>query len=354
MTRTPSLTSRIQPLRRTADNTIELLDQRLLPGQEVWLPIQTAAEAAEAIHAMVVRGAPAIGITAAYGLSLLGTKAVDASLWHAAAQTMSAARPTAINLRWAVDRMTQRWEKLQAESTTADAFKQTLWAEALTIHREDVAMNQQIGRHGADLLAGDTLSLLTHCNTGGLATGGWGTALGVARSLADAGRLACVYATETRPYWQGARLTAWELQQERLPHALLPDSAAAALLAAGRVDAVVVGADRIAANGDVANKIGTYMLALAAQQHAVPFYVAAPCSTVDRATATGGDIPIEFRQDEELTYVDGKPLAPLQTPAWNPAFDITPAGLISGLILDRGPVTPVTRERLAEVLGGAG
>ena len=306
---------------RWTGSQLQLLDQRRLPEETVWCTVQTWQQAASAITQMVVRGAPAIAITAAYGLALAVRAGADRS---EAAAALGAARPTAVNLRWALTRL-------------ADVPDAQVAAEAQAIHAEDLHINQALGAHGAPLLSG---GVLTICNTGALATGGHGTALGMIRSAIAMGRTVHTYALETRPYLQGARLTAYECLQDGLPCTLLPDGAAGALLASGRVSAVVVGCDRVAANGDTANKIGTYGLAVLAHHHSVPFYVAMPTSTLDLDCPTGQDIPIEQRPGSELTQLKDQQIAPPATPTWNPAFDLTPAGLITGWVTERGMWTP--------------
>ncbi len=301
--------------------TLSLLDQRALPQESTWLDITTWEKTADAIRDMVVRGAPAIAITAGYGMAL----AIQAGAKRdTAAAGLLAARPTAVNLRWALDRL----------STIAD---EAIEAEAQAIHAEDLAINQSIGRHGAPLLSG---GVATICNTGALATGGHGTALGMIRTAVAQGRDIHTYALETRPYLQGARLTAYECMQDALPCTLIPDGAAGALLASGRVNAVVVGCDRVAANGDTANKIGTYSLAVLARHHEIPFYVAMPSSTLDSRCASGAEIPIEERPGSELTTFRGTEIAPAGVKTWNPAFDITPAGLITGWVTELGLWSP--------------
>ena len=301
---------------------LELLDQRLLPEREVWLPIRDGAGAADAIRDMVVRGAPAIAITAAYGLALAIRGGGDRG---AARARLLASRPTAVNLRWALERL----------DTVPDAGVE---AEAIAIHAEDLAINRALGAVGAATLPEG--GIYTHCNTGALATGGWGTALGVIRSIAASGRPVSVYAGETRPYLQGARLTAWELCKEGIDCTLVPDSAAGAAMAGGRVSSVIVGADRVAANGDTANKIGTYNLAVLARHHGLPFYVAVPTSTLDLRCPSGAHIPIEERAADELRSFRGHAIAPAAVGVWNPAFDVTPAALITGWITEKGLWTP--------------
>ena len=291
---------------------LHLLDQRELPEQERWLCCSSAAETADAIAAMVVRGAPAIGITAAYGFALAARRGDDLD---EARRVLEESRPTASNLSWALERM-----------AAARAQGRDLSAEARAIHDEDVLSCRQMGDVGASLLSG---GVLTICNTGALATGGWGTALGVVRSARADGRDVHLYVCETRPYDQGARLTTWECVADDIPCTLITDSMAGALMATGRVSSVVVGCDRVAANGDVANKIGTYGLAVLAHYHDLPFYVAMPLSTWDRDCASGADIPIEQRPSHEL--FDALPVE-----VWNPAFDVTPAALVTAWITERG------------------
>jgi len=308
--------------------SVRLLDQRLLPDAESWCECHGVEAVADAIAAMVVRGAPAIGIAAAYGFALAMRAGADPD---ASARRLTAARPTAVNLAWAVERMREHARRDPDPVASARA------AEA--IHGEDIVANQRIGEFGAEHV-GAARGVITHCNTGALATGGYGTALGVIRSLWARGALETVYACETRPWLQGARLTAWELARESIPAAVICDSAAGARMQAGGIDAVIVGADRVAANGDVANKIGTYALAVLARHHGIPFIVAAPRSTVDMATARGADIPIETRDADELLVCGGRRTAPPGARAWNPVFDITPAALVSALVTEAGVAAP--------------
>ncbi len=322
----------VRPL-RWRHNCLELLDQRLLPEQEHWLVCRDVADVAEAIRDMVVRGAPAIGVTAAYGVALAAqelaeTGPVTAERLVEPLTLMAQARPTAVNLGWAIKRMRSC---LEAGATTPERMLQ----EAESIHREDIAANRRMGELGAALLDPGS-RVLTHCNTGSLATAGFGTALGVIRTGCSQQRITDIYAGETRPWLQGARLTAWELAQDGLPVTLVADGATALLMASGLVDWVIVGADRIAANGDVANKIGTYGLALHARAHGVRFMVVAPSSTVDMALSEGGEIPIEHRAGEELLSMGGRRIAAAGATAWNPVFDVTPARLIDALVTERG------------------
>ena len=309
----------LKPL-RWSDEGLELLDQRLLPHAERWIRFVTHEEVAQAIADMVVRGAPAIGITAAYGMVLAVRNGVNPA---AAAETLIASRPTAVNLTWAVRRV------LGVKPLTPA----TALAEAQAIEAEDLAMNVSIGRLGAELVPHGA-NILTICNTGALATAGHGTALGIIRSAHADGKAIHVWSCETRPRQQGLRLTAYELLAEGIPFHAIADGAAAALMAAGRVDCVIAGADRIAANGDTANKLGTYMLAVLARHHDVPFYIAAPSSTIDVQTVSGSAIPIEERAAAELTHLDGVSIAPVGTPVYNPAFDVTPGSLITAIVTE--------------------
>ena len=311
---------------RWKGDALELLDQRLLPAQEVWLTLSTCEEVAEAIRDMAVRGAPAIGIAAGYGLALAAIENIDLKR---AAEGLVATRPTAVNLRWACERI--------LALGTADP--KTIEREAQRIEAEDLAMNEAIGKHGAALIPHGA-GVLTICNTGGLATAGHGTALGVIRTAHVEGKDIRVYSCETRPRQQGLRLTAWELMQEGIPFESIADSAAAALIASGKVACVIVGADRIAANGDTANKIGTLTLAVLANHFEIPFYVAAPSSTLDPNLSSGDNIPIEERSAEELTHVEGVAIGPAGCPVWNPAFDVTPGNLITAIVTERGVREP--------------
>jgi methylthioribose-1-phosphate isomerase len=314
------LTTAVQPIRWTQD-ALQLLDQRKLPGEVVYVECRTASDVATAIRDMVVRGAPAIGVAAAFGLALAAKRGDDIS---SAAEELRRARPTAVNLAWAVDRV------LEASRRGAD-----LTREAQRMFDEDIAANRRIGKNGAALI-GNRATLLTHCNAGALATAGYGTALGVIRAAVEAGKSIAVFADETRPYLQGARLTAWELQQDGIDVTLITDSMAGHFFQQGKFDAVVVGADRIAANGDTANKIGTYTVAVLANAHNVPFYVAAPWSTIDVQCPSGAEIPIEERSAKEVVEMFGARVAPVGIAVRHPAFDVTPARLITAIITDRG------------------
>jgi methylthioribose-1-phosphate isomerase len=326
---------------RWRDGTLEMIDQRLLPLRFEYRVCRTASEVADAIRTMVVRGAPAIGVAAGYGVALdvihaaSGARASQVAAFERAFDELSASRPTAVNLAWALNRQRQLLLRLrEREDTDLGA---ALLREAHAILREDVEANQAMGRHGATLIA-DGARILTHCNAGALATAGHGTALGVIRSAVAAGKRISVFADETRPLLQGARLTAWELSQNRIPVTLIADSAAAFLMSRGEIDLIMVGADRVAANGDTANKIGTYPLAVLAQRHAIPFYVACPLSTIDPDLAHGGLIPIEERAAEEVIGFGSMRWAPADVAVRNPAFDVTPAALITALITERGVV----------------
>src|SRR6266403_2984302 len=295
---------------------ISMLDQRLLPNEEKYLMLRSYEEIADAIKKMVVRGAPAIGVSAAMGLALGASQSVGTSVadleydFKYMCQVMEATRPTAVNLFWAIERMRGALVKAKGETKNVEEIKERLVSEALAIFNEDIASNRALGKFGGELIA-DGATVLTHCNAGALATAGdYGTALGVIRGAIDAGKHVAVIADETRPFLQGARLTAWELAQDKIPVTVITDNMAGHVMKQGKVDAVVVGADRIAANGDAANKIGTYMVAVLAQQHNIPFYVAAPLSTVDLSTATGDDIPIEERDAKEVTHVQDHQMTP--------------------------------------------
>ena len=335
------------------DGALHLLDQRLLPGQVTYAVARTSSETADAIRAMAVRGAPAIGCAAAYGAALAAKEAVAASdpdaTFEQAVRELREARPTAVNLRWALERLSAKRTDLLRQGATHDAIAQALLQEADAVTQEDLEACRAIGRFGKDLVP-EGRGILTHCNAGGLATAGYGTALGVVRAALAAGKSCAVYADETRPWLQGARLTAWELLQDGIPVTLLPDVAAASLLASGKIGCVVVGADRIARNGDTANKVGTYPLALAAQAASVPFFVAAPISTVDLRARDARDIPIEERSALEVTHVFGHPVAPPGTAVQNPAFDVTPARYVSGIITEKGVARPPYTECLRELI----
>ncbi|MGB2247670.1 MAG: S-methyl-5-thioribose-1-phosphate isomerase [Alcanivorax sediminis] len=326
---------------------LELLDQRVLPAETLWLPIHNSQQAAQAIRDMVVRGAPAIGITAAYGLALeaaLQGETASADNLAAAITVLAASRPTAVNLFWAL-------ERLQATAGTLQGVElvNALKKDAEAIHHEDIAANHALGEHGAALLP-EGATVYTHCNTGALATGGHGTALGIIRTAWAQKRLNSVYAGETRPWLQGSRLTSWELANDGIPVTLVADSTAGQLMAQGKVQAVIVGADRITANGDTANKIGTYNLAVLAKHHGIPFIVAAPVSTLDPALPDGSHIVIEERDGNEVRQVQGKVVAPSEVSVYNPAFDVTPGELITAIVTERGVIqAPNTDKVLAHI-----
>lgn len=331
-------TESLQPI-RWQNNQLQLLDQRALPLEQVWLSYDNSSDVAKAITDMVVRGAPAIGITAAYGMVLAARQAFSqhASNWMAAMVVMEAklaeSRPTAVNLQWALQRMT----KVYLTVCEHDDPEPILLQEAHRIHQEDIAANHVMGQFGANLLDNNSV-VLTHCNAGALATGGFGTALGVIRQGYLDGKVSHVYADETRPWLQGSRLTAWELQQEGIPVTLQSEGAAAALMATGKLTWIIVGADRITANGDVANKVGTYMLAILAKYHGVKVMVVAPTSTIDWSLENGDEIPIEQRPSFEVTSLHGVQIAPEGVNASNPAFDVTPAKLIDVIVTEKGVV----------------
>jgi methylthioribose-1-phosphate isomerase len=304
---------------------VAILDQRALPAVEAWLGLRSADEVADAIRTLAVRGAPAIGVAAAYGLAVEARRGASPERLREAAELLSSARPTAVNLAWAVRRMSRHIGE------PAEA----ILGEAHAIRDEDEAACRRIGELGAPLLP-PAARVLTHCNAGALATAAYGTALGIVRAAHQAGRLEHVFADETRPFLQGARLTAWELQRDGIPVTVLTDSMAGWLMARGEISCVVVGADRIAGNGDVANKIGTYSLAVLARHHAIPFFVAAPWSTFDTSLDTGAGIPIEERPSDEVVRIFGKLVAPAGVLARYPAFDVTPAGLVTAIVTERG------------------
>jgi methylthioribose-1-phosphate isomerase len=338
---------------RWRDGAVEMLDQRVLPFDQVYLRFESAADVAQAIRDMVVRGAPAIGCAAAFGVAAEALRLqdrpraeFDASMSQAF-EVLAASRPTAVNLFWALDRMKKRLEHTRDASSAAAADE--LIDEAQELCRQDVALNREMGAHGATLL-GQRSRVLTHCNAGALATAGHGTALGVIRSAIEAGKAVEVYADETRPFLQGARLTAWELAQDRIPVTLIADNAAGFLMSRGKIDAVIVGADRVAANGDVANKIGTYQVAVLARRHAIPFYVACPLSTIDLSIANGDGIPIEERAAEEVLGYRETRWAPPGVSVENPVFDVTPAELVSALITEKGVVKEPDAAKIAALM----
>jgi len=337
---------------RFSDGRLEILDQTLLPHKERWISCRSVEEVADAIRRLAVRGAPAIGIAAAYGLvvALLDPEDPEpdpARRFENARRILGATRPTAVNLRWALEQGEEAFELLRERPLVEMAAKLLEWARAL--HADDVDRNRRMAEHGAELFReGDRV--LTHCNAGALATGGIGTAIGVIAAAHRKGRLAAVWVDETRPLMQGARLTAWEMLRLGIPHRLVTDSMVGALMSRGQVQRVIVGADRIARNGDAANKIGTYTVAVLAHRHGVPFYVAAPLSTFDPRLASGTEIPIEERAGLEVTELDGERIAPVGTAGFNLAFDVTPAELITAIITEEGVLVPPFGPAIAQLL----
>jgi len=334
-----------------ADGKVRIIDQTKLPAQEVYLDIDDYQELARAIREMRIRGAPALGVAAAYGVALgafqvqAATKEEFLAGLHDVISTIGATRPTARNLFWALERM----QRVAEQAPDVGTARARLLSEALRMEREDEEINRAIGRHGAALIL-DGFRVLTHCNAGALATVAYGTALGVIRAAVEDGKRVHVYIDETRPLLQGSRLTAWELIQDGIPATLVTDNMAGHFLRRGQINCVVVGADRIAANGDVANKIGTYTLAVLAHENGVPFYVAAPTSTIDLSTATGDDIPIEERDPAEVTHLDGKQIAPEGITAANPAFDVTPHRYVSAIVTEKGVLRPPYGPALARAV----
>ena len=337
------------------DDGLVMIDQRKLPGAEVYVTCHTAVEVARAIKTMVVRGAPAIGVTAALGLALemKRSKATGTAKFAAEFQKtcdlLAGTRPTAVNLFWAIDRMKRCFGTAVQSGASVDEIKVRLEADARAVDAEDVAACRAIGRFGGELVP-DRARILTHCNAGALATAGYGTALGVIRGAIELGKQVSVYADETRPFLQGARLTAWELTHDGIDTTVITDSMAATFMRQGMIDLIVVGADRIAANGDVANKVGTYGVAVLAKEHGLPFYVAAPSSTLDLATPSGAEIPIEERPDREVTHVGTTRLTPVQAKIRNPAFDVTPARYVTAIITERGVWRPPYADSLRQAI----
>lgn len=330
------------------DDGVVMIDQRLLPDQEIYNTYQTVEEVAEAIRSLVIRGAPAIGVATAMGIAL-GVKNLKSdrdleSEFQKICRILNETRPTARNLAWAIERMTAVFEKHWGEPL--EQIQQALVDEARRVHQEDIEINRRIGMHGQALLESGS-TVLTHCNAGALATAGYGTALGVIRAAVESGKAVEVFADETRPFLQGSRLTSWEMMKERIPCTLITDNMSGHFMNAGRIQAVVVGADRIAANGDVANKIGTYIVAVLAKEHGIPFYVAAPLSTIDLKTPSGADIPIEQRDISEVTRIGGRIMAPADVSVENPAFDITPNRLVTAIITEEGVARAPYLESLA-------
>jgi methylthioribose-1-phosphate isomerase len=349
----------IQTLKWT-DSGVRFIDQTKLPTEETYVTCKTHEQVADVIRNMVVRGAPAIGVAAAMGIALgvknskAATVAQLKSELDEICDLISKTRPTAVNLFWAIRRMRDKFESLRIRPLPQ--IKQALIEEAQRMHAEDIAANRTLGRHGAALMPASG-GVLTHCNAGALATCGYGTALGVIRAAVEQGKKIHVYADETRPFLQGSRLTAWELMKDGIPTTVISDNMAGAMMGQGKIGAIVVGADRIAANGDVANKIGTYTVAILAKEHDIPFYVAAPFSTIDLATPEGGKIPIEQRDSKEVTHIAGQQMAPDGVEVENPAFDVTPAKYIAAIITERGIARapyPESLQRLAEEIAVGG
>ena len=339
------------------DDAVVMIDQRKLPASEVYVTCKTANEVAKAIKTMVIRGAPAIGVAAAMGIAVgmtrsraTGTKQFTTE-FQKTCDLMAGTRPTAVNLFWAIERMKKAFAAAAQDGQSVDEIKKRLVTEARAIHDEDVQSCRTMGAHGATLVP-SSARILTHCNAGALATAGYGTALGVIRAAAEQGKTIAVLADETRPFLQGARLTAWELVRDGINTTVITDNMAGAMMRQGQVDLVVVGADRIAANGDVANKIGTYTVAVLAKEHGIPFYVAAPLSTVDLSTADGSRIPIEERNEREVTHVGSNRLTPNGAQIRNPAFDVTPAQYVTAIITERGIARAPFAESLPQLFEG--
>lgn len=341
----------IQTLEWT-EHGVRFLDQTKLPAEEVYVTSKTHEQVAEVIRNMVVRGAPAIGVAAAMGIAL-GVKNSKAESsgdlkrdFDQICDVIGKTRPTAVNLFWAIRRMQEKFERVRVRPIPQ--IKQALIEEAQRMHAEDIAANQAMGRHGATLMPASG-GVLTHCNAGALATAGYGTALGVIRAAVEQGKKIHVYADETRPFLQGSRLTAWELMKDGIPTTVISDNMAGAMMRQGKIKAIVVGADRIASNGDVANKIGTYTVAVLAKEHGIPFYVAAPISTVDLACPDGSQIPIEQRNAKEVTHIAGKQMVPDGVSIENPAFDVTPAKYVAAIITEKGIARPPLEDSLGKL-----
>ncbi|MET0501463.1 MAG: S-methyl-5-thioribose-1-phosphate isomerase [Candidatus Binatia bacterium] len=333
------------------NDRVIMLDQRLLPQKEVYRSYRDYEAVAQAIRGMVIRGAPAIGVAAAMGVALGAAQTKEKNFDHGLERvflTLSKTRPTAVNLFWALERM--RGVYTSNRSQGVESVRRLLKEEAQKIYREDIAANKQIGKFGASLLR-NARQVMTHCNAGALATAGYGTALGVIRALKESGKPVEVWVNETRPFLQGARLTAWELKKEKIPATLVTDNMAGYLMHKGRVDAVVVGCDRVAANGDVANKIGTFTIAVLARRHAIPFYVAGPTSSIDMHCSSGKDIPIEQRDPREVSHIFGRAITPKGIKIFNPAFDVTSHDLISALITEKGVIHPPFQKNLRAHVG---
>ena len=335
---------------RWVDGSVVMIDQTRLPIEEHYVTCRSYEEVAHAIRNMVIRGAPAIGVAAAMGVALGVLRSDESNLdqeVETICQTLARTRPTAVNLFWGIGRMKRLYDSLRGRPI--GEIRERMIQEALLVREEDIAINRSIGRNGAPLVP-DHKTVLTHCNAGALATAGYGTALGVIRAAVEGGKQVDVFADETRPFLQGARLTVWELQRDAIPTTLITDNMAGHFLKSGRIGCVVVGADRIAANGDVANKVGTYPLAVLAKENVVPFYVAAPVSTLDLTLASGDTIPIEQRSAAEVTHVFGQPVAPEGTAVQNPAFDVTPARYVTAIITERGVARAPYEESLRNLI----
>jgi methylthioribose-1-phosphate isomerase len=333
------------------NDRVVMLDQRLLPQKEVYRICRDYETVAQAIRGMVIRGAPAIGVAAAMGVALGAAKTKEKNFDRGLERiflTLSKTRPTAVNLFWALERMRKVYTNNRSQGV--ERIKRLLKEEAQKIYREDIAANKQMGKFGASLLR-NARQVMTHCNAGALATAGYGTALGVIRALKESGKPVEVWVNETRPFLQGARLTAWELRKEKIPATLITDNMAGYLMHKGRIDAVVVGCDRVAANGDVANKIGTYPIAVLARRHAIPFYVAGPTSSIDMNCSSGKDIPIEERNPREVSHIFGRAITPKGIKIFNPAFDVTSHDLISALITEKGVIRPPFQKNLRTHFG---
>ncbi len=339
----------VETIQWTAEGVV-MIDQTRLPVEEKYVTCRTYEEVASAIRDMIIRGAPAIGVAAAMGVALGVLHAAEASLgreFETICDTLARTRPTAVNLFWAIERMRRLYASLQGKPI--GEIRRRLVEEAQLVREEDIAINRAIGHHGAGLVP-DGKTVLTHCNAGALATAGYGTALGVIRAARECGKNIDVFADETRPFLQGSRLTVWELQQDGIPTTLITDNMAGHFMKSGRIGCVVVGADRITRNGDVANKVGTYSVAVLARENGVPFYVAAPVSTLDLSLASGDQIPIEQRPAREVTHVFGQPVAPAGTAVENPAFDVTPARYVTAIITERGVARPPYEESLGRLV----
>lgn len=336
----------INTIQWTSEGVV-MIDQLRLPNEEVYVTCRTYHQVADAIRTMIIRGAPAIGVAAVMGVAIGVEKAKDIHAeFPVICETLRGTRPTAVNLFWGIERMKKLFESVKAEPP--ETIRATLIAEAKRVLLEDIAINEAMGQHGAPLVP-DNTTVLTHCNAGALATGGYGTALGVIRAAVASGKNIDVFADETRPFLQGSRLTVWELQHDGIPTTLITDNMAGHFLKSGRIGCVIVGADRIAANGDVANKIGTYSVAVLAKENSIPFYVAAPISTLDLTLKSGDEIPIEERAENEVTHFHGNPVAPKGTPAKHPAFDVTPNRYVTAIITEHGVARAPFTESLSQL-----